>query len=72
MALASQGRVDEACAQGKVAVDMAAGLTSARVYRYIRDVVRAFGPYTDDPQVSKFIDHAEGRLPALRVRGARP
>lgn len=72
MAQASQGRLDEACTHGRTAVDMAAGLTSVRVYRYIRDVVRALGPYDGDPMVGEFMSYAEERLPALRVRGERP
>lgn len=72
MSLAEQGRLKEACEQGRTAVDMAAGLTSARVYRYIRDVLRALGPYAGEQDIVDFMDYAEERLPALRVRGARP
>ncbi|MFD0850967.1 hypothetical protein ACFQ07_01910, partial [Actinomadura adrarensis] len=72
MALASQGRIDEACAHGRTAVDMATGLTSSRVYRYIRDVFRTLAPYQAEPVVTEFMDHAEDRLPALRVRAERP
>lgn len=72
MALAKQGRIDEACEQGRTAIDMAAGLTSARVYRYIRDLARAFHPYESERDVRELMDYAEERLPALRVRGERP
>ncbi|WP_242882680.1 hypothetical protein [Actinomadura litoris] len=72
MSLAAQGQLDEACQQGRTAVDMASGLTSERVYRYIRDVLRALKPAATEPTVAEFRDYAEERLPALRVRGARP
>ncbi|WP_243715013.1 hypothetical protein, partial [Actinomadura bangladeshensis] len=72
MSLAAQGQLEEACEQGKTAVDMAAGLTSERVYRYLRDVLEALEPAAAEPGVAEFMDYAEERLPALRVRGARP
>ncbi|TYK47347.1 hypothetical protein FXF68_23745 [Actinomadura decatromicini] len=72
MSLAEQGRLEEAVEEGRTAVDMAAGLTSARVYRYIRDVLGALGPHAGERDVAEFMDYAEERLPALRVRAARP
>ncbi|WP_131738367.1 hypothetical protein [Actinomadura roseirufa] len=72
MSLATRGSLKEACEQGRTAVDMAAGLTSARVYRYIRDVLRVLGPFAAEEEVAEFMDYAEERLPVLRVRGARP
>jgi hypothetical protein len=72
MALASQGKIEEACSHGRTAIDMAAGLTSARVYRYIRDVCRALRPYAAEPVVDELMTHAVERLPALRVRGEHP
>ncbi|MFF5265501.1 hypothetical protein ACFY4C_42050 [Actinomadura viridis] len=72
LALATQGRVEEACTHARTAIHMAAGLHSSRVYRYIRDVCRALGPYASEPDVGAVMDLAEDRLPALRVREERP
>ncbi|SNT14261.1 hypothetical protein SAMN05443665_101747 [Actinomadura meyerae] len=70
--LAEQGNLAEAVKEGRTAVDMAAGLTSARVYRYIRDVLGALAPYAADPEVAEIMCYAQEQLPALRVRAARP
>lgn len=72
MALAAQGKVDEACARGRTAIDLAAGLTSARVYRYVRNVDRSLAPYSGEPLVREFTEYAEQRLPALRPRAEHP
>ena len=64
-ALAYQGRIDEACTHGRAAIDLAAGLTSARVNRYIRDLGRALHPYTGESSVRELMDYAVERLPAL-------
>jgi hypothetical protein len=71
-ALAGQGRVDEACDQGRTAVDMAAGLSSSRVYRYVEDIRRALAPYTAEPRVTELMANSEERLPALRARAEHP
>ncbi|MEV3923788.1 hypothetical protein [Actinomadura coerulea] len=72
MTLAAQGKVDEACTQGRIAINLAAGLTSARVYRYIRNVDRSLAPYGDERPVRDLREYADQRLPALRPRGGRP
>lgn len=71
-ALANQGRVDEACAHGRTAIDLAAGLTSARVNRYIRDLGRALHSYAGEPPVRDLTDYAVERLPALQAHAGRP
>ncbi|GLW66454.1 hypothetical protein Arub01_46980 [Actinomadura rubrobrunea] len=71
-ALALQGKVDEACAHVRTAIDMAVALTSSRVYRYIGDACRALSPYAAEPDVRELMEYAEDRLPDLRVREERP
>ncbi|MFD0903588.1 hypothetical protein [Actinomadura sediminis] len=72
MALAAQGRIDEACSRGRSAIDLAAGLTSARVYRYIRNVNRSLESHADEPIVRDLREYAAERLPALRSHAERP
>jgi tetratricopeptide (TPR) repeat protein len=63
---ALQGEVEQACARGQEAVDLAAGLDSARALAYIRDVLRSLAPYASARQASEFTEYAAGRLPGLR------
>ena len=72
MALAAQGRIDEACARGRSAIDLAARLTSVRVYRYLHNVNRSLEPHADEPVVRDLKEYAAQRLPALRPHAERP
>ncbi|WP_329522161.1 hypothetical protein [Spirillospora sp. NBC_01491] len=62
--LAVQGEVEEACVEGRRAVDLAGGISSQRVYRYIGEVHRALEPYCAEPVVAAFTQYAGERLHA--------
>jgi hypothetical protein len=66
MSYALQGEVEQACARGRQAVDLAAGLDSSRALAYIRDVLRSLAPYASARQAGEFTEYAAGRLPGLR------
>jgi hypothetical protein len=71
MSLASQGEVEQACAVGTRAVDLAAGLSSARSVRYVRDIRRALRPAAGTPAVREFTARVAESLPAASGRAAR-
>jgi tetratricopeptide (TPR) repeat protein len=62
-ALAEQGDAEQACAVGARAVDVTAGLRSARSVRYIRNLQRALRGAADAPVVREFTAQVEQRLP---------
>ena len=65
-ALAQQGQVEEACAAGTRAIEIAAGLRSRRSIRYVLDLRRRLAGYADQPQVREFSQRA-ARLSAARA-----
>jgi tetratricopeptide (TPR) repeat protein len=65
-ALAQQGQVEEACAAGTRAIEIAAGLRSRRSIRYVLDLRRRLTAYAAAPQVREFSERA-GRLSAARA-----
>jgi hypothetical protein len=70
-ALAEQGDAEQACAVGAHAVDLTAGLRSARSVRYIRNLQRALRSAGGAPAVREFTALVEERLPATSGRAAR-
>jgi hypothetical protein len=52
--LADQGDIEQACAVGAQAVDLTAGLRSARSVQYIRNRQRALRGAADAPAVQEF------------------
>jgi hypothetical protein len=65
-ALAQQGQVEEACAAGTRAIEIAAVLRSRRSIRYVLDLRRRLTAYAAAPQVREFSERA-GRLSAARA-----
>jgi hypothetical protein len=63
---ALQGEVDQAYEQGLHAVDLAAGLDSARAVSYIRDVARCLGSGGGGSRTEQFKEYAAARLSGLR------
>jgi hypothetical protein len=63
-ALAEQGDIEQACLIGGRAVDLAAGIRSARSLRYVRDLQRALRPAADTPVVRELTARVAQRLPA--------
>jgi hypothetical protein len=63
-ALAAQGDAEQACAVGGRAVDLAAGLRSARSVRYVRDLMRALRPAAAVPAVRALDARVAECLPA--------
>jgi hypothetical protein len=59
-----QRNLDEACAAGSKALDLAAGLNSARAIRYTRDLRRHMMPFDKQPSVREFQALAHELLPA--------
>jgi hypothetical protein len=59
-----QQNLDEACAVGNQALDLASGLQSARTIKYIRDFRRRVAKFKRDPLVSDFQERAHKMLPA--------
>lgn len=71
VALAQQDDMEQACAVGVRALDLAAGLRSARSVRYIRDVQRALRRRSDVPAVREFNARVGEHLPAASAHAAR-
>jgi tetratricopeptide (TPR) repeat protein len=69
--LADQGDIEQACAVGAQAVDLAAGLRSVRSVQYIRTLQRALRGAADAPAVRELTDRVEQCLPAALARAAR-
>lgn len=70
-ALAEQGDPERACAVGAHAVDLTAGLRSARSIRYINNLQHALRSAVDAPAVQMFIALVEQRLLAASAHAAR-
>jgi transcriptional regulator with XRE-family HTH domain len=62
--LAASGRVDEACAVTRAAVDHAAATASHRCLQRIVDVQVELEPYRTEREVRELRDHVRTRLPA--------
>jgi hypothetical protein len=62
--LAAVGRVDEACAHGRDAVDLAARTRSARAVQRVAQVRADLIPYDDVRVVREFVDYIHATLPA--------
>lgn len=67
-ALADQDDIEEACAVGSKAVDLAGGLGSARSVRYVRNLQRSLRRRADAPAVREFSERVAERLPAASGR----
>ncbi|OON28172.1 MULTISPECIES: helix-turn-helix transcriptional regulator [unclassified Micromonospora] len=65
--LAAAGRIDEACATGREAVDHAARTASHRCVQRIVDVQVDLDPYRGEPEVREFGDYVRHQLPAAAV-----
>lgn len=63
-ALAEQGQIEHACAIGSEALALAAGLHSARIVRYIRDLQRVLHRRADNAAVHSFSADVTRVLPA--------
>jgi hypothetical protein len=63
-----QQNLDEACATGNQAIDLGAGLQSARTIKYIRDLRRRMIKFSKEPVVSEFQERAHELLPASDPR----
>lgn len=62
--LADQDDIEQACAVGTQALDLAAGLRSARSVRYIKDLQRSLRRHASAAAVRQFNAQAAERLPA--------
>jgi tetratricopeptide (TPR) repeat protein len=69
--LAEQGDAEQACAVGGQAVDLTAGLRSARSVRYIRDLQRTLRGAARSPAVRELNARVAERLPAASAHAAR-
>jgi hypothetical protein len=67
-ALTQQGEIEEACAVGAKATELAAGLRSSRSVRYVLDLRRRLAPYAAAPPVRQLSD----RIAALTRARAEP
>jgi tetratricopeptide (TPR) repeat protein len=63
---ALQGDLDQACEHGQQAVDLAAGLDSARAVSYVRDVLRSLESRAGEQQAVQLRQYAAEQLPGLR------
>jgi hypothetical protein len=70
-ALAEQDDIEQACTVGRQALDLAAGLRSARSVRYIRDLQSALRRRADAGTVRAFNAWVAERLPAASARTGR-
>ncbi len=68
---ALQGELDQACARGREAVDLAGSLDSARAITYIRRLLGELAPHDHEDQVRGFRTYAQAALPALQQRASR-
>lgn len=71
VAYAQQKQVDQACHEGRIAVDLVAGLSSQRAVRYVKDLRRRLEPYGATKAVREFNEYAVTRLPALQPAAGR-
>lgn len=69
-ALAQQDDIEQSCAIGLRAVEVAAGLHSARSIRYISDLQRCLSQRSDSPVVREFSVQVARRLPAASAHAA--
>lgn len=67
---AVQGRIEEACAKGREAVDRAAAIESARAVTYIRNLLADLDGYGDVEECRQLKAYARSRLPSLRLRAS--
>ncbi|MFI6782615.1 XRE family transcriptional regulator [Micromonospora sp. NPDC050276] len=65
--LAAAGRIDEACAAGRVAVDHAARTTSHRCLERIVEVQADLEPCRCEPEVREFGEYVRSQLPLAAV-----
>ncbi|MEV0427891.1 helix-turn-helix transcriptional regulator [Micromonospora sp. NPDC050495] len=65
--LAAAGRIDEACATAREAVDHAARTTSHRCLQRIVEVQADLEPYRCEPEVREFGEYVRHRLPLAAV-----
>ncbi|WP_435125386.1 helix-turn-helix domain-containing protein [Micromonospora tulbaghiae] len=65
--LVAAGRIDEACATARVAVDYAARTTSHRCLQRIVEVQADLEPYRCEPEVREFGEYVRHRLPLAAV-----
>ncbi|MEU4645758.1 helix-turn-helix transcriptional regulator [Micromonospora sp. NPDC023814] len=65
--LAAAGRIDEACATAREAVDHAARTTSHRCLQRIVEVQADLEPYRCEPEVREFDEYVRHRLPLAAV-----
>jgi hypothetical protein len=70
-ALAEQDDIEQACTVGRQALDLAAGLRSARSVRYIRELQSALRRRGDSAAVQAFNVRVAERLPAASARTGR-
>ncbi|GIF01615.1 hypothetical protein Ari01nite_90790 [Paractinoplanes rishiriensis] len=61
--LAASGDVEEACARGRDAVDLAAGITSARAVQRVAQLRVDVIPYEDSRSVIELVDYIRVTLP---------
>ena len=66
-----QQNLDEACDAGRQALELTAGLNSARAIRYTRDLRRRMTPFAKQPSVREFQELAHELLPASDPRRIR-
>ena len=66
-----QHDLDAACATGNQALDLAAGLRSARTIRYMRDLRRRMSAFSKQPNVRDFHARAHDLMPASDPRLVR-
>ncbi|MFC0099232.1 hypothetical protein ACFFKH_17120, partial [Micromonospora marina] len=65
--LVAAGRIDEACATAREAVDYAARTTSHRCLQRIVEVQADLEPYRCEPEVREFVEYVRHRLPLAAV-----
>ncbi|WP_433347657.1 hypothetical protein ACQP25_30845 [Microtetraspora malaysiensis] len=65
---AMSGEPTQACHHGREAVDLAAGLNSARVVTYMRDLLRNLEPYSGAAEVAELKRYVAHRLPRAAGR----
>jgi tetratricopeptide (TPR) repeat protein len=71
VACVQQRQIEQACAEGRTAVDLVADLSSGRALGYIRDLRRRLQLYADTSEVRAFNDYAASKLPALLPAATR-
>ncbi|WP_066363986.1 hypothetical protein [Herbidospora mongoliensis] len=60
-----QGRIDQACAEGRTAVELVSGLNSHRAVGNLKDLFRRLHPYRETAEVRELTDHVNVTLPDL-------